>query len=54
MIVTIHCFGRTNLLDSSLVDTSALVDQVTGGGRLTRVDVCKVRQRGSGNGKHVC
>ena len=27
------------LLDSSLVDTTALVDQVTGGGRLTGVDV---------------
>jgi hypothetical protein len=27
------------LLDGTLVDTTALVDQVTGGGRLTRVDV---------------
>ena len=27
------------LLDGPLVDTSALVDQVTGGGRLARVDV---------------
>ena len=27
------------LLDGSLVNTSALVDQVTGGGRLARVDV---------------
>ena len=27
------------LLDSTLVDTTALVDQVTGGGRLTGVDV---------------
>jgi hypothetical protein len=27
------------LLDGSLVDTSALVDQVTGGGGFTRVDV---------------
>jgi len=27
------------LLDGTLVDTTALVDQVTGGGRLTGVDV---------------
>jgi hypothetical protein len=27
------------LLDGSLVDTTALVDQVTGSGRLARVDV---------------
>lgn len=27
------------LLNGTLVDTTALVDQVTGGGRLTRVDV---------------
>lgn len=27
------------LLDGTLVDTSALVDQVTGGGRLAGVDV---------------
>lgn len=27
------------LLDGSLVDTTALVDQVTSGGRLARVDV---------------
>lgn len=33
---------KTNLLellDGTLVDTAALVDQVTGGGRLARVDV---------------
>ena len=27
------------LLDGTLVDTAALVDQVTGGGRLTGIDV---------------
>lgn len=27
------------LLDGSLVDTTALVDQVTGGGRFSRIDV---------------
>ena len=27
------------LLDGTFVDSTALVDQVTGGGRLTRVDV---------------
>jgi hypothetical protein len=34
------------LLDGTLIDTTALVDQVTGGGRLARVDVsddCKDR-----------
>lgn len=29
----------TNLLDGTLVDSTALVDHVPGGGRLSRVDV---------------
>ena len=39
--------GRTTdlleLLDSSLVDTTALVDQVAGSSGLATVDVCKAR-----------